>query len=368
MPAFDPSTHDDLIDISITLSQPARGGASFSRVLVLVDNVTPGGGLYAEYASTTEVTADIANLNTTCQAIATKMFAQNNPPDAILFGKVDLTGAQTALAALNLIIAAGADFYGICYANRTPARQVALAIGVEDLADAGSFFLLGLQDDDADWKTTGIPSAWSTVAGFERTVIYYHDDNDADAVSDYLDCAHFADRLAWDADEKSAGWNSTVSSVDLLTTSVTETQKGYLRANYANVALPFGTRRVSAATGLFVDPGKNLAGRPIDHIVSVDWLRARMAETVADLVTAMSERGAKLTCDAQGQALIGGRIEGVLIKGVNAGHFLGYTLTPTAITSADISAQRVRFTCDVQLATGVRTVSIGIFAGTDPVA
>jgi hypothetical protein len=363
MPSFNPSTHDDLIDISITLSQVSRGAASFTTVLVLVDNVTPGGGLYAEYASASEVTADISNLNTTCEAIAGIMFGQINPPEKILIGKVDLAGSQTAAAALDLIVADGADFYGVTYANRTPARQVALAAHIEDLADNGTFLLLGLQDDDSSWLDSGIPAAWSSVAGFERTVVYYHDDNDADAVSDYLDCAHFADRLAWDPDEKSAGWNSTVSEVDALTTAVTQTQKGFLRANYANVALPFGTR-----TSTFVDPGKTLAGRPVNHVVSVDWLRARLNEGAADLITAKSERGEKITCDAQGQALLGNVIEGKLQTGVSVGHFLGYNLRAITINSADIAAERCRFTIDLQLATGVRTVTIGIYAGTDPVA
>lgn len=363
MPSYKPSSHDDRVAISISLSQPARGAASFTTLLILVDNVTPGGGLYAEYASKAEVTADIANLNTTCEHIADIVFGQINPPEKVLFGKVDLAGSQTALAALNAIIAAGANFYGVCYANRTPARQIALATGIEDLADNGTFLLYGVQDDDADWKASGGPSAWSAVDGYERTVLYFHDDNDADATSDYLDCAHMADRLSFDPDEKSAGWNSTVEEVDALTAAVTSTQKGFLRANYANVALPFGTR-----TSTFVDPGKTLAGRPVDHIVSVDWLRARTQEAVSDLMTARSERGQKITVDATGQALIGGAIEGVLIRGVNAGHFLNATLTPLAVTNADIAAQRVRFNCDVQLATGVITVSIGIYAGTTALA
>ena len=363
MPTFNPSTHDDLISIPIYLSQPARGAASFSKLLVLVDNVSPGGGIVAEYFSTAEVTADIANLNSTCSAIAAIIFGQNNPPESFLIGKVDLTGTQTALAALNLILATGADVYGVCYANRTVARQLALATGIEDHADNGTFLLFGVQDDEADWKASGGPSAWSTADGYERTVMYYHDDNDADATSDYLDIAHMADRLAWDADEKSAGWNSTVSRVDALTTAVTAAQKGFLRANYANVALPLGTR-----TTTFVDPGKTLAGRPVDHIVSVDWLRARAQEAVADLVTERSERGQKITVDAQGQALIGGAIERVLIKGVNIGHFADYDLADLAITPADITAQRVRFNVDVQLSTGVRTVTIGVYAGTNPLA
>lgn len=361
----DPSTHDDLIDINITLSALVSGTATLTTILVLQDDVTPGGGRYASYSNPTEVAADVTagNLDATSQAIADKMWGQNNPPDTVLFGQVDLVGLETAAQGLDAVIAAGAQFYGVVYQNRTVSRQSALAVDIEAKASNGTYLLLGLQDDDADWLTSGLPAAWAAISGFERTVMYYHDDNDDDAVSDRLECCSFADRLSWDPDETSAGWNATVSQVDALATALTQTQKENARANGANTALPMGTR-----TTTFVDPGKNIAGRPVDHIVSADWLRARVAEAVADLITSTSERGTKLTVDTQGQSLIGNVIEKVFIQGVENGHFLDYRLDPLAITSDDISNQRVRFDGSAQLATGVRQVTINLYFDTDPIA
>lgn len=355
MPIFDPSTHDDLIDITINLASPQAGTQSLTTVLVLQDDVTPGGGLFSTYSTPAEVAADVvlANLDATSQKIADVMFGQNNPPDEILFGAVDLVGVQTAPEALDLIIAAGANFYGVIYDNRTIARQIALAVDIEAKDTSGIYLLLGLQDDDADWITASIPAAWSAVESFERTAMWYHDDNDADAVSDRLDAAQMADRLSWDPDVTSAGWNATVTEVDALTTALTQTQKDFARSNNINVALPFGTR-----TDTFVDKGQNLNGRPVDHIVSADWMRTRASEAVADLITETSERGAKITVDEQGQALVGAEIEKVFLQGVDAGHFLAFVLTAEPITTADISAQRVRFTGTAQLATGVRQVQI----------
>jgi len=362
----DPSTHDDLINISITPAALASGTATLTTILVLQDNVTPGGGRYAEYASSEEVAADVTagNLTATSQAIADDMFGQLNPPSKILFGGVALTAStETAPTALDACIAAGAEFYGVVYESRTVARQLALAVDVEAKADSGTFLLLGLQDDDADWLTSGISAAWASAAGFERTVMYYHDDNGADPTSDRLEACHFADRLSWDPDETSAGWNSTVSQVDNLATALTQTQKQFARANFANTALPMGTR-----TSTYVDPGYNLAGRPVDHVVSADWLRTRVAEAVADLITRVSERGTKITVDAQGQALVGGEIEKVFMQGVAAGHFLAYTLTPLLITDADKTAGRVRFDGSAQLAVGVRQVTINLYFDTAELA
>ena len=86
MPIFNPSTHDDLIDITITLSQPLGGIASLTTILILQDDVTPGGGLFAEYTSPTEVAADVAltNLDATSQKIADIMFGQSNPPERLV--------------------------------------------------------------------------------------------------------------------------------------------------------------------------------------------------------------------------------------------------------------------------------------------
>jgi len=365
MPIYDPSTHDDLIDISITLAQPVSGGASFTTLAIIVDGTTPGGGRSAEYANPEEVAADVAltNLNAIAQEIADVAFAQNNPPEKIIFIGVDTTAPETYVDALDDAIAGGVDFYGLGVDSRTPAEIIAVATDIENKADSGIFYLFAFQDDDSDWLTTGIPAAYSAIADFERTVCCYHDDNANDATSDRLDIALMAERLSIDPDVRSAGWNTPVTSVDALTTPFTATQKTYARENNANAALPLGTR-----TSTFVDPGKNLNSRSVDQIVSADWLRARMGEAVADLITENAERGIKIPVSTSGQAQVGNVIDAVFKAGVAQHHFLAYKLTPLAVTSADISAQRVRFDGEAQFETGLRQVQIGLYFGTDPIA
>ena len=213
--------------------------STLTTVLVLQDDVTPGGGRFAEFSQSAEVAADVlaGNLNATSQAIADKMFGQKKRPKTILFGEVDLAGsAETGADGLDGVIGAGAQFYGVLYESRDVVRQAALAVDIEAKAADGTYLLLGLQDDDVDWLTTGTPAAWASVVGFERTVMYYHDDNAADAVSDRLDACAFADRLSHSPDEKSVAWNAPVVLVDDLATKHTQTQKEFARANFANTA------------------------------------------------------------------------------------------------------------------------------------
>lgn len=362
MTVFDPSTHDDLIAIDINLSTPSAGRASFSTVAIIVADVLPGGGRFAEYASVAEVEADISNLNTTAVQIATVAFGQNKPPEKIIFIGADIIGAETYVEALDAAIAEAADFYGVLIDSRTEADQLAVSLDIESKATSDVYYLFGFQSDDADWLTTAVPAAYSTIEGNERTVCWYHDDNTNDATSDRLDVAHMVDRLAYDADEKAVGWNSKVSSVDALTTSLTQTQKAFARANFANTALPMGT-----TTTTYVDPGKTLAGRPVDHIVGADWLTARMQEAAADLIVTKGNVGTKITVDAAGQNLMGGTLDGVGQLGVTIGHFLSFQLTNVLITTTDITDQKVRYTGQAQSSTGVRQVGVDVFASTDPI-
>lgn len=375
MPIYDPSTHNDLVSVTITLAAIGAGSASLTTPLLLVASVTPGGSTIAEYADLAEVVADIANLNTIAQSMATAVFGQANVPDKIYIQGVNTGGGQTYVQALAAALASGADVYYVLADTRTVSDQLAIAAAVETTHPAaGTYLLFVTQDDDADWLTSGIPSAWSAAEGYERTAVCYHDDNANDAPSDRLDCALVGQAGSVDPDVASQVWTVSVLGVDDLAANLTSTQKGFARANYANVALPKGTLRARSTTGRWVDPGKTLAGRPIDHIVSVDWLRTRLAEDVNDAIIRASDRGTKLTVDLEGQGIIGNVIEARFIQGVRVKHFTTtdaesppYRLTPLTITSADIAAQRVRFDGEVQLATGVRQVPIAIYASADAI-
>lgn len=362
-----PGTHDDLITINVTFAPATLAAASLTTILVLLNDATPLGGRVAEYTTEEAVAADVvaANLPAEANQIASIMFGQTTTrPERILFGQVDKTvGLETGADGLDACIAAGAQFYGVIYADRDPSRQVALAVDVEAKTSAGIYLLLGLQDDDPDWWTTGLPAAWTGIADFERTVLYYHDDNAADASSDYLDAAHFANRLSWDPDERGVKWNSSVQQVDPLTTAPTQAEKDFARANGANLCLPF-----SPTTNSFVALAETMALRPVEHVVSADWARVRIQEAVSTLIVERSELGLALDVSEAGQALIGAAIEGVLRQGVDVKHFLDYQLNPEPISAADISAERVRFSGYIQWSTGIRRVSINLFFDAQAIA
>jgi hypothetical protein len=368
MPAYLPNTHDDLIDIPITLGAVSSGRASLTTILLLVADVEPGGGTIATYASLAEVVEDTANLNAIAIAMATAIFAQPRKVESIIIqGVAVIASSQTYVQALDAAIASGADFYCVVADTRTPATQILIATDIETKAASDIKLLFVTQDDDADWLTTGIPSAWSAVDGYERTVIVYNDDNDNDSGSDRDDCRLVGNRLAWSPDETSVGWTCNLTGGDNASTITTAAKKGFARANFANLALPLGTTATR-----WVDPGKNQAGRPVDHIISADWLWVRLREAVADAMTAASARGTKLAADLEGQGILLNVITAVFELGVDAHHFPAtdttqppYRVTPEAITSADITAQRVRFTAEAQFSTGVRQVSIPVYMSAD---
>lgn len=367
-----PATHDDRVNIDIVLGGTTPGPASLTDVLVLQHDTTPGGGLYAEYISVAEVEADVTggNLTTTSTEIARIAFAQGDSTNGgqvgkILFGAVDFTvGGETAAEALDAIIAAGAQFYGIAYGDRDPARQVALGVHVEALAvdpTVPNYFLYVLQSDDADWGTSGLPAAYTGVDGFERTICDGHDDNADTAIADRLDIAHLCKFLAFDPDVQSAGGNLPVDEVDPLGATFLETQgeKDFARTNGLNTARPMGTSTTS-----YIDPGVTMAllsdgtRREIKHVRSADWLRIRMGEASADLIVARANRGAPLTVDIRGSGSLGTVLEAAMQQGVTARHFESFTFTAIPPTTADKAARQLRFDADLIWTNSLLQVSI----------
>jgi len=354
VPINNPSSHNDLISIVVNLANLGGGGVSFTGLAIAVADVTPNGGRFKTYSSYQDVEDDTANLNAIALRMAYVAFGQAKKPATVtIIGVAVIASSESYPTAIDDAIANGAEFYGLLIDSRTASDIIAVANHFETLAVSDTFLLFGMQDDDADWLTTGIPAAYSAIEGNERTVCYYHDSNTNDSTSARLDVAAFADRLSWDVDKYAPAWNAPVVEVAALQTALTQTQKEYARANFANTALPFGTN-----TDTFVDPGKTLAGRPVDHLVASDWLRQRIKEAVADLMVAVAAKGKKIAVDETGQALVGSKIDAVINRGIVIGHFSQYRLDFLEITSADILEQLLQFDSEIQQASSLRKVNI----------
>ena len=348
MAISDPNTQNDLITVNVTLDAIAVGQAGFSTTLLIANDVTLNSLRVATYSSLAEVSAaETAGFVTSAvTAAATAYFGQATHPATLKVGR-RVSASESYVEALDAIKAVDADFYGIILEDRDPALTLVLAADVE----ADEEYLIIAQDNDVDWKTTGIPSAWSAAAAYERLVIVYHNDDTADD-----DAAYASNRLAWDPDVISAGWSCNLDTGTTIT-AVTATEKGFLRANNANFALPFGPTALR-----WMDPGNNVSGRGVYEIVSADWFSARLIERIATTVAALAARGQKLPVSVGGQSILLKDIEALLAQGVTAQHFAAGQTVAVAetISAADTTARRLRFTVTAQLLASARIFTFNV--------
>lgn len=367
------NTHLDNLTINIFLDPapgPVRG---FSSLLILVDEAAGtgndlGGDRFLTYASAADAAADnliAGKLDATALLAVQTAFSQSPAPTQVLVGRVD-TGAgipETYEVALEACVTAGAQFYGIATDLRDAAdeaTQETFAEYVESTLEQTSLVCLAV--NNADWLTTGLPVALADIAGNERTIVVWHDDP-----TEWPDVAYMANRLAADPDFVSAPWDAELQAVGANTTVLTAGQKGFLHnevngGNYANVGLEYGP------ADYFVDPGVNMANRPIYEMVTRDWFEARLQEGIAALKVAESARYRKITVDTVGQGKVLSVINALLNQGLegDSPHFVAVSAEAEAITQADLDGQRLRFKVQGQIAVSARRFTFNVYFSRSP--
>jgi hypothetical protein len=153
--------------------------------------------------------------------------------------------------------------------------------------------------------------------------------------------------LSFDTDVKSAPFERQIKVVEDYA-AMTSAQRDALEANYANAMLPFGP------AAKYLKPGINCAGRPFDHIVSMDWLAIGLEYDLAELVVNRTTAGEKLPVDDEGLAIGLGVIEARLTRGVAAGHFSSFEVTPYGV---DTDTRTLQYTGWAVLRSNARRIS-----------
>ena len=344
------ASHNDLVTAPITYSSPTSGQRGFSTVMFISSDSTLGGSdRVRSYATAAEIATALAagTLSASAAAAGTIAFAQANPPDRFLIGRKDGAETWAAAYALCVVDVLGVEAFGICIQSRVDADILAIGAAVE----AEGLRLFGAQANNADLLSGAIASSTlAAMAAYKLTALYYHTTD-----TQWLDVAHMVDRLSWDPDETSAGWNSAVLGITAYTgTALTQTQKAQGRTNNVNLMLPFGT-----TTDLYVDPGHVMAGLQISEVVTGMWVSTRIREAIADLIVAYAARGQKLPVTSGGQAVGNAAVFAILLRGVTAGHFVAdqIQVTNVAITAADLLAARLRYTIVAQNVTSARSLA-----------
>lgn len=327
------ATHNDRISSVIVLGPAQFSERGFGTVLILADEAegtTLDGDRVRTYESYQAAQADSANLGDDVLEALRVAFSQPRPPAQIKVGRVDTAGSETWLQGYQACLEADGDFYGVVALDTSATNQVALSAQIE--AERRIFVA---QSGLADWLTSGGPSAISAIKENERTAFVYHDEAD-----EYAAVALAVNRLSFNPDNVSAPWSCRLAAVAPYTTGLTDTQKGHARANNINLMLPFGP------VENWVDPGVNIAGRPMYQIITRDWFVTRLEERVALRKIQASEQGRKITVDAVGQEIF--RAEGMALaqQGTfgESPHFLPdqVVITMPEITDADRAARRLR--------------------------
>lgn len=331
------ANYNNLVVVNVTLGAQPAPRAGFGTTLLMVDEAL-GNGLNGDrtmrFASVAAAqTAQTAGYITAAvlDAVTTVMGQARRPVD-VLVGRVDTVAVESYPDAYALILVDDPDFYAICIDSRADAVIVAMATLIE--ASTPNRILI-VQSDDATWKTTGLPAGLTGLAGLERTAVVYHTSD-----AEWNDLGWAAYRMTYDPDAVSAAWNASVALVDALSPQPTDSEKGFLDANFANYGLLWG------ANPFWMNPGVNVSGRGIYELVTADWFADRLQAAVADLVASTSLRAAKIGVDAVGQASILALVDAQLAAGEAAGHFtpgLSSSAGET-ITAADIAARRIRVT------------------------
>ena len=354
------SSHVSNINHTVLLQALATPGAGFGTVTLLVDEAQgtgnplkplspgPGNQRYQDFSSADETAAAFAavpsQISAEVKAMVDVGFMQDKPVEKVRVCRVDTGGGESYADALVALRTQGLkDLWMLCSDLRDPATLVPLAIAVE--AYGGEHFLL-VEDDEADWLTSGVPAAWSAVSAFRWSGVAYHDVTTAAAA-----LAISTRNLAFDADVTSVGWEKDVKGVAAYASYVTTTERGYAIGNNAAVLGTWGS------SDYWYDAVRNFEGRPLKECLTASWYKARVDEAVQTMHQREAAAGRAVLVAESGMSQVIATIAGVNATAVNAGHFVPgqVIVTPQPITAADISAQRLRVVVEAQVGTAVRT-------------
>ena len=337
--------HDSNVNVAISLNANPTPGPMFGiplRMVPLATNSLNGDRTRQYNANSTDAADDetAGYISATTRGAIDDAFSQvaRPQPSAVKVGYVDVVGAEDYDATgLSAIRAVDDLWYGLCMEPRSDTEILSLAAAVE--ADGTKF--LRVQADNADLIGGAISaSTLAALAPYERTAIDWHDTD-----TENQDFAALAAGLTYNPDQRSAPWTMVVGGVAAHATPLTSGQRTQAIANNLNILGTFG------GTPNWMDVGKNAAGRDIRHIITQDWLGARIESQTIDAAVSLSNEGRVFPVNRDGQVLMASIVKGAYLAGVAAGHFKLNQYVPIypTITAADIAAQRVPFEARITL-------------------
>lgn len=357
------ATHEDNIDLTVTIAPAPPDEVGFGVVGYMVDGAAPKSGGSTVPAKTFTPDSDLdaavsaGELPQDAADALKTAFAQQPTPSPILVIAVDTASMEadiedTYSAAFSDVVQKGYNFYGVVPDSRTDADISTLF----DTVNADGDHIAAAQSSAADWLTNGEPADFSGNTSDLRSAVVYHPTDGEDSALAWL-----SSRLAFSPDNTSAPFTGQLRSIEPYPdgSAITAGERDQIESNGANSILPYG----SADT--YLDPGQSLAGNPLYEIVTLDWFSERLSTRFSQLKLSYDARGEKLGVDPDGQAAVVGEIESQISRAIELGHLaderdvgVNEVTAPTPIPDADIQAQKITAQASLKFKTSGRIFNV----------
>lgn len=283
----------EIVNITITKETKGVSRVGFGTPMIVGPNATFADrvGFYTDLAS---LAADLTNGTSDPEyKAAAAILAQNPRVVRFAIGKTEVGDADMT-ASLNAINSENPDWYGFIITDRTEATQLLAAAWAETVV---KIFAV----TDSVLAST-LRTALDTAA-YERTIYIYH--ALVATVDQYADAALLGKLLPYDPGTYTAMFKTLSGiSADSLTTS----ESIAIRDENGNTYEEIGGRNI-------VREGQVSSGDYLDLIIFVDWLQARMQESVYGMLV----NTPKVPYDETGIEMVANAMESPLKTGQNRG-------------------------------------------------
>jgi hypothetical protein len=253
------ATLDSIVNVQISRETDTVDRASFGIPLFLT-TVAAVTDRVKTYANMEGVAADYADTETAYK-MAQAAFSQEIRPNVVKIA--NKTAAETYTVALNAVVAADNDWYGLAIESIAAADIFEVATWTEART---KLFVARSADADIITNVTDDVASDLEAANFDRTALMYH----PAAVSAYIDAAWLGNCLVLDPGSET--WKfKTLGGIPVYT--LTESQRQYALGKGANVY-----QRIAGVN--ITENGTVASGEYIDVMRGIDWLKARMQERI----------------------------------------------------------------------------------------
>ncbi len=275
-------------------------------------NIDGTGARTKLYTDAATITAD-EGLSEISAAVAqaARIALQNGASRVLVIDRNVSPGSETVATALDAGFAEQAFGY-VCYTNRTAADQLAMAAWANGRVDVMAL----CASTDADWLTSGVPSAWTGAITYTQSGVIY-----LDSATEYWDAAAIGRAASFDPDIQRHAWRLRV--VGETPYDITTAQQAFLLVNNGN----FIFRDSANASTYQFGAGEAFDGSDLAVTLTRAWLYVRGREAIAQGIAANVVAGDFVTADITGESAARSWIEPVFALGAQTRHILGESRT-----------------------------------------